>query len=121
LELFDVVTTAVGVVRPVWILAVFPLFAESLFAVEEDKPVSKLWFLSARGHRARHLKERARRRAAIVCADEAKLLEEFGVVVARQNNHVARLARPLRRHVNHLPVADRSLRRELIEPHIQAV
>src|SRR5207248_682870 len=115
-----------GVMQPIWILAAtrffyVPPLTDSLFAVEADEPVSKLWFLSALSHRARHLQERTRRRAAIVRADEAKLLEEFGVVVARQNNHVARLARQFRRHVNHLPVADRSLRRELIERHIQAV
>src|SRR5205085_2002693 len=120
-QLFDQMAAAVSVIRSVRVLAVFPLFAESLFAVEEDEPVSQWSLLAALSHDARHLKKRSSRRASVVCANEAKVLEEFCVVVAGENHYIARFARKLCDDVDHLAVANGRLRRKLIERHVQAV
>src|SRR6185436_6505569 len=60
-----------------------------------------LGFGLPRGQYARDFQKRARRRTAVVRADELNILEILGVVMARKDDDVSRFARELARHVHH--------------------
>src|SRR5215204_2230665 len=98
-------TTAVCVVRVILAATVVPTLTEGFFTVEENKPVSHLWFFSQTRSNTSDFQNRGYGRCRIICTDKLHVLVELRIVMTGDQNHPICFTRNLADDVDHLLVA----------------